>query len=98
MIIVLGSVVVRDSLIDAAVRLSREHVHRSRAEAGCLSHAVHRDCENPARLVFVEEWTDETSLRQHFTVPESRAFVAALGPMAVEAPSMTIYNSKRVVL
>ena len=96
MILVLGSVIVRIGLMEEALRLSQEHVHRSRAEPGCIAHAVHRDCENPNRLVFVEEWTDDDSLRQHFKVPESLAFVAALGPLASDAPTMTIYAAERV--
>ncbi|MCJ7451570.1 MAG: antibiotic biosynthesis monooxygenase, partial [Steroidobacteraceae bacterium] len=88
--------VVRDGLVDDAVRLSQEHVHRSRAEPGCIAHAVHQDCENPARLVFVEEWTDDVSLTQHFKVPASRTFVAELSAMAIEPPTMTIYSAERV--
>ena len=34
------------------------HVRRSRTEPGCLFHAVHRDVEEPLRLVFVERWVD----------------------------------------
>ena len=96
MILVLGSVVVREESVDEAVRLSQEHVHRSRAEPGCITHAVHRDCENRSRLVFVEEWADNASLKQHFKVPASRTFVAELSAMALEAPSMTIYAAERV--
>lgn len=96
MILVLGSVVVRNGLIDEAVRLSQEHVQRSRAEPGCVAHAVHRDCGNPDRLVFVEEWADDASLREHFKVPASRAFVAELAAMALEPPTMTIYAAERV--
>jgi quinol monooxygenase YgiN len=96
MILVLGRVTVRSGLVEEAVKLSQEHVHRSRCEPGCIAHAVHRDCENPNRLVFVEEWADHASLRQHFKVPESRAFVTALAAMAIEAPGMTIYKADRV--
>jgi quinol monooxygenase YgiN len=96
MILVLGSVLVSDGLVDDAIRLSEEHVRRSREERGCVAHAVHRDCENPNRLVFVEEWADDDSLRQHFKVPASRTFVTALTAMATEAPSMTIYSAERV--
>lgn len=96
MIVVLGSVVVREQSIDEAILLSQEHVRRSRAEPGCISHAVHRDCEQPQRLVFVEEWADDASLRAHFQVPASRAFVAALSALATGAPTMSIYSAQRV--
>jgi quinol monooxygenase YgiN len=53
MIVVTGSVTARADSFQEARRLSLEHVHRSRNEPGCLSHAVHTDCENPLKLVFV---------------------------------------------
>jgi Antibiotic biosynthesis monooxygenase len=52
MIVVTGSVTARQDSLAEVTRLSLEHVHRSRKEPGCISHAVHVDCENPLRLVF----------------------------------------------
>ena len=75
MIVVTGSVTVRTETFDEARRLSLEHVHRSRQEPGCISHAVHVDCENPLRLVFFEQWADRTALAAHFAVPASGEFV-----------------------
>jgi quinol monooxygenase YgiN len=66
MILVTGSVTARDDSFDEVRRLRLEHVCRSRAEPGCLSHAVHVDCENPLRLVFVEQWADRASLATAF--------------------------------
>ena len=37
---------------------------------------VHRDVEDPLRLVFLEHWTDVDALRAHFAVPASAAFVS----------------------
>lgn len=98
MVVIHGSVLIRTDRLDDALRLSLEHVHRSRGEPGCLSHAVHRDCEEPRRLVFVETWADDASLRKHFQVPASRAFVAELAAMAEVAPDMTIYSATPVVV
>ena len=78
MIVVTGSVTARQDTFDEVRRLSLEHVHRSRAEPGCISHAVHVDCENPLRLVFFEQWADRAALLAHFAVPASRDFVRAL--------------------
>ena len=49
MIVVTGSVTARADSFDEVRKLSLEHVHRSRTEPGCISHAVHVDCENPQR-------------------------------------------------
>ena len=68
MILVLGSVVVRDGCLDEALALSQLHTRRSREEPGCIAHAVHLDPENPRRLVYVEKWSDLAALGQHFEV------------------------------
>jgi len=93
MIIVTGSVVARPETIDELVALSLEHVRRSRLEPGCRSHAVHRDLENPLRLVFVEEWEDRAALAVHFAVPASRAFVKAARALADGPPAMSVFDA-----
>jgi quinol monooxygenase YgiN len=93
MIIVTGSVTAREDSFDEVRKLSLEHVHRSRKEPGCISHAVHIDCENPLRLVFIEQWTERAALSAHFAVPASRDFVRALQPLAAAATTIEIYDA-----
>jgi quinol monooxygenase YgiN len=78
MIVVTGSVTAREETFNGVRQLSLQHVHRSRNEPGCISHAVHVDCEDPMRLVFIEQWADRAALLAHFAVPASRDFVRAL--------------------
>jgi quinol monooxygenase YgiN len=96
MIVVTGSVTARQDSFDEVRRLSLEHVRRSRGEPGCISHAVHVDCENPLRLVFIEQWADRAALQAHFAVPASRDFVRALQPLAAEATSIELYDATRL--
>lgn len=96
MIIVLGHVTVRPEHFDEVLRASLQHVARSRAEPGCVAHAVHRDEENPLRLVFVEKWSDMAALQLHFRVPASREFGKLLGTTASEAPALEIYEAAAV--
>ena len=93
MIIVTGSIEARADTVDALVALSLEHVRRSRAEPGCLAHAVHRDVEQPLRLVFVEEWTDAAALAAHFAVPASRDFVQRAAVLATSPPTIRVYEA-----
>jgi quinol monooxygenase YgiN len=93
MIVVTGSVTARQDCFDEVRRLSLEHVHRSRAEPGCISHAVHVDCENPQRLVFIEQWADRAA---HFSVPASRDFVRSLQSLAATAATIEIYDATRL--
>jgi quinol monooxygenase YgiN len=95
MIVVTGSVTAREDSFHEARRLSLEHVHRSRKEQGCISHAVHIDCENPLRLVFIEQWASRAALAAHFEVPASRDFIRALQPLAAASPTIDIYDATR---
>src|ERR1700752_3639079 len=96
MIVVTGSATTRQDSFEEARRLSLEHVHRSRTEPGCISHAVHVDCENPLRLVFIEQWADRAALAAHFTVPASRIFVRSLQSLASAATTIEIYDATKL--
>jgi quinol monooxygenase YgiN len=93
MIVVLGSIVAKPDTFDALKRLGLEHVHRSRTEPGCVSHAVHVDTENPMKLVFVEKWKDAAALATHFKVKASIDFVTKGREMGAEAPTIEIYEA-----
>ncbi len=98
MIIVTGSV---DALPETAMevfRLSLEHVHRSRAEPGCVSHDVFVSGESEHRFFFFERWADRAALATHFAVPESRAFAKVLGKLCAVPPNMTVYEAAAVTL
>ena len=92
MVIVTGSVKARPETVEEAVRLSLEHVRRSRLEPGCVFHSVHHDVEDSHRLVFLERWADRDALTAHFAVPESRVFAKALNALAAEPPTLEIYD------
>jgi quinol monooxygenase YgiN len=96
MIVVTGSVTARPETSEEVRRLSLEHVHRSRSEPGCISHAVHVDCENPLKLVFFEQWADRAALGAHFQVPASGEFVRALRSLAAVATTIELYEASRI--
>jgi quinol monooxygenase YgiN len=96
MIVVTGSVTARQDSFDEVRTLSLEHVHRSRLEPGCISHAVHVDCENPLKLVFFEQWADRTALLNHFAVPASRQFVKSLQSLVDSATTIELYDATRL--
>lgn len=94
MIVVTGSAIIQRDSFEEARRLGIEHSQRSRDEPGCISHNVHVDCENPVRLVFVEQWSDRAALLAHFAVPASRQFIKALSALLVEPSTIEIYDAK----
>ena len=96
MIIVLGHTTIQPDKIEKALRVSQEHVERSKSEPGCLEPGVHRSAEDLSRLVFVERWLDLASLQAHFALRESVQLVRSLAALAIEAPSISIYNAEQV--
>jgi quinol monooxygenase YgiN len=96
MLIVTGTILARQDSFEELRVLSLQHVHRSRREPGCLSHAVHVDCENPLRLVFIEEWESRDALQAHFAVPDSRAFVKSARGLAAEASPIAIFEAQEI--
>jgi quinol monooxygenase YgiN len=93
MIVVTGSVVAKKECVDELLAFALDHVQRSRAEPGCLSHGVSRDVENPLRLVFFEEWADHAALQAHFAMPASRGFIRVLAAFAAEPPTLRLYEA-----
>ena len=92
MIIVTGAMVAGPETFEALLEAALAHVHRSRAEPGCITHEVLIDAENPMRLVFFERWTDFEALQVHFKVPASLEFVAAARELAARSERMQIYT------
>jgi quinol monooxygenase YgiN len=97
-LIVTGTIQARPETIDQIITLGVQHVRRSRLEAGCLLHSIHRDVEDPLRVVFVEQWEDEDALRAHFAVPESGQFVRSVSALAAGAAEISVFAAQPVRL
>jgi len=82
--------------VDAFMKKLDENARAARTEPGCISHAVHIDCENPLRLVFFEQWADRAALLAHFAVPASRDFVRSLQALADQATTIELYEATRL--
>lgn len=96
MLIVTGAVRAQPDHLAEVLRLSLEHVHRSRAEPGCLLHTVHQDVEDPNRVVFLEHWSDRAALAAHFAVPASLELVTALAELADGPTELAVYRADPV--
>ncbi|MBV7428578.1 MULTISPECIES: putative quinol monooxygenase [unclassified Acidovorax] len=94
MIIVTGHVIARKDTEDTVERLALEHVLRSRMEAGCVSHEVSRDVQQPLRFVFIERWSDLAALQAHFRVEASRDFAHSMASLCEEAPQIDVYEAE----
>ena len=98
MILVTGTVTAKPDTIGEMLRVSTEHVHRSRAEPGCISHHVSIDADDPLTLHFTERWESMEALKAHFRVPESRAMWKRLQELAAHPGAMHIYEAGEIRL
>jgi quinol monooxygenase YgiN len=96
MILVTGRVTAKTETFAETLRVSREHVHRSRKEPGCISHDVSVDADDPLTLHFIERWADAAALKAHFRVPESRAMWQTLQSLAADPGAMRIYRADEI--
>lgn len=98
MIIVIGKATAKSGCEEQVLAHSLAHVARSRLEDGCIDHTVSVDQENLRLFRFVEYWRDRDALKAHFSVPESRHFVASLTPLLAAEPELRIFDSQRIRL
>lgn len=96
MIIITGTVEIHENCLKDALALCLKHVAHSRTEAGCISHAVTQEVDNPSRLFFFEEWQDKDAIETHFAQPTSQQFVKNLSALCASPPSMTIYAAEKI--
>ena len=93
MIIITGAVSLDPAKRDEAIRLGCEHSARSRTEDGCITHNCYIDAEDANRMHFFEQWRDMDTVKAHFAVPESGAFVREVGALATAPPERAIYSA-----
>ena len=96
MILVAGAVTAKPESLDKMLRVSVEHVHRSRKEPGCISHDVSVDADNPLKLHFIERWADADALKAHFRMKESRVMWQTLQNLAADPGAMHIYEASEI--
>ena len=53
-------------------------IEQTHGEEGCLNYALHRDLNDPDKLVLIERWRSQADLDEHFTKP----YMAQMGEMA----------------
>lgn len=92
MIVVTGRVQVPAERRERFIEVATEMCGRSRAEQGCGGYRVYADLEQDDRYVFVEEWTDDAALQQHFGQPHTGAFLADLRPL-LGGPADAIFHT-----
>lgn len=64
----------------------------TRAEAGCLGYELLQNRVDPTDFTFVEEWTDDAALEQHFTTEHFQDASNRLDGLVAEEPDIRTYT------
>lgn len=94
MIIVTGTVRVRDGKRDEMREAARHMVEASRAAEGNVSYRYAFDVEDPHTMVFTEVWTDMRPLGAHVRSEHMTRFREATADLVEGRPEMTIWEGE----
>ena len=85
MIVVAGTVVVKQGYREAAEQIALKLVEATKKEQGCLTYDFWTDLSDPYRFHVFEEWESDEALEAHFQTAHMAAFLDAL-PGVTEGP------------
>ncbi len=77
---------------EAFVQASKAITAGTRAEAGCLSYALHEDVHQPGTYLFYEEWRDAAAVEAHFREQHFLDFGLAIGELVTQPPEISVHE------
>lgn len=89
MLIISGSVRIKEGAGARAAEAARGMAAATRAEPGCLAYRFSSDLGDPSLVYIYEEWESAEALARHFGTPHMAAFRAAL-PALVAGPATIV--------
>lgn len=78
MIIVHGTIPIREDQRDRALELAREMSEATQAEPGCISYDFFVGLSDPNTLMLFQEWENMDALMGHFQTPHMEEFLREL--------------------
>ncbi len=81
-VVVVAIVTAAEGKSAQAEALVRTIIPPTHAEDGCIAFALHRDFDDPSRLVLIERWTSREALDRHLATEHLAAFRAQMPDVA----------------
>jgi quinol monooxygenase YgiN len=78
MIIVHGTIPIKEESRDLALDLARDMAEATRTEDGCISYDFYIGLNEPNTLLLFQEWEDMDSLMAHFKTEHMESFLREL--------------------
>lgn len=91
MIVIAGTVKVREDRREQAVAAALRLAEATRREPGCIDYRFSSDLADPTVFLIFEEWESEEALAKHFRTEHLQAFRAEMPGLVAEAPAIRRY-------
>ncbi|HEX8853598.1 MAG TPA: putative quinol monooxygenase [Pyrinomonadaceae bacterium] len=78
--------------VDEVRQLLSGLIAPTRAEEGCVSYELLQNRAEPTDFTFVEEWTSDAALEQHFATEHLQHASARLDGLVAEEPDIRTYS------
>lgn len=89
MVVLHGHAKVKTDQVHAFLELCQSMLEPSRAEHGCITYDFYTKHDDPATIVFVEEWESRQALQDHFQTRHFLHFMEAGADLLVGAKIKT---------
>jgi quinol monooxygenase YgiN len=90
-VIISASIPVKPGEEDRAIEAFSKAIETTHAQDdGCLLYALHRDNDDPSKLLFIEKWASRAQLDAHLASPHVAELGKTLGEVLAGAPTMVM--------
>ena len=81
MITIVAKNVIKEGKLEEFKALAKEHVEKSRKEAGCIAFNLNEDINNKNVLTFIEEWENKEAIELHNKSAHFTTIIPKLGEL-----------------
>ena len=92
MYIVVAEYRLKPEHIDTALELLREMARETAGEAGCRAYVINQSVEDPAHILFYEQYVDEAAFQEHANSPHFERIITAQVWALIESRQREIYS------
>ena len=92
MLLIIGTIRLPASNLDAARPIMRRMIEASRAEEGCLEYNYAEDVLEPGLIHVKERWTEQAALDRHFASAHITEWRAAWPSLGINDRNLFVYD------
>ena len=93
MVIVMGTVKLDPSKLEATKPAMAKMVAASLAEPGCIAYAYAQDLLDPATMHVAEQWQDRAALTEDFATPHMTEWRGVMGSLGLTGRDLRMFEA-----